>query len=216
MGKRNVIVLSSSEEDENGGDGGGSSNSGNGVRSRSRNRILSKSNPGPSVTCNTTSKPKKRARRRITESNSLSLSHSHSHSDSWKLELGSFDALCEDFYDGFHEFRKVTGSGPKDKTELWVDKYQPQSLLELAVQKKKVEEVNTWLKERFTASKDKLHKHALVITGQAGVGKSVCYYSFLSGLIFYALTEYFSNYQSALYLLTSSSKWWLLVLFTCS
>ncbi|PIA55453.1 hypothetical protein AQUCO_00700030v1 [Aquilegia coerulea] len=161
MGKRNVIVLSSSEEDENGGGGDGSSNSGNGVRSRSTNRISSRLNPGPSVT---TSKPKKRARRRISESNS--------HPDSWNVELGSFDALCEDFYDGFQEFRKVAGSGPKDKSELWVDKYRPQSLLELAVHKKKVEEVNMWLKERLIDSKDKLHKHALVITGQAGVGKS--------------------------------------------
>ncbi|OVA19837.1 Checkpoint protein Rad17/Rad24 [Macleaya cordata] len=70
------------------------------------------------------------------------------------------------------EEKHETGSLRSDERELWVDKYKPQSLVELAVHKKKLEEVKMWLEERLRTSKEVFHNHALVITGQAGVGKS--------------------------------------------
>ncbi|KAM0866554.1 hypothetical protein ACQ4PT_042578 [Festuca glaucescens] len=56
--------------------------------------------------------------------------------------------------------------------ELWVDKYKPQSLAELAVHKKKVEDVKKWLEEKLEAPKGTFGGLSLVLTGQAGVGKS--------------------------------------------
>ncbi|XP_077246606.1 RADIATION SENSITIVE 17 isoform X2 [Tasmannia lanceolata] len=93
----------------------------------------------------------------------------------------NFNTLSEDFYEGLHGFsifpavregKHESSSGWTDKKELWVDKYKPRSLAELAVHKKKIEEVKMWLEERIRTSKDAFRNHALVITGQAGVGKS--------------------------------------------
>ncbi|XP_037493530.1 cell cycle checkpoint protein RAD17 isoform X3 [Jatropha curcas] len=64
------------------------------------------------------------------------------------------------------------GSARSEIKELWIDKYKPRSLEELAVHKKKVEGVKIWFEERLRASKEKIENNVLVITGQAGVGKS--------------------------------------------
>lgn len=56
-------------------------------------------------------------------------------------------------------------------SELWSEKYQPKRRDELAVHKKKVEDICNWLKDRSS----KWIKHAapiLLLTGPAGVGKS--------------------------------------------
>ncbi|KAG2553453.1 hypothetical protein PVAP13_9KG522000 [Panicum virgatum] len=63
------------------------------------------------------------------------------------------------------------GSKRKAK-ELWVDKYAPRSLAELAVHKKKVEDVKKWLEEKLMAPKQTVGGWTLVLTGQTGVGKS--------------------------------------------
>ncbi|KAF6174336.1 hypothetical protein GIB67_040829 [Kingdonia uniflora] len=77
-----------------------------------------------------------------------------------------FEAFCQDFDHAFQ------ASVPLRKRELWVDKYTPQCLEELPVHKKKVEEVKMWMTERLRNSKEEIQSHALVITGQSGVGKS--------------------------------------------
>ncbi|XP_066388406.1 cell cycle checkpoint protein RAD17-like isoform X2 [Miscanthus floridulus] len=56
--------------------------------------------------------------------------------------------------------------------ELWVDKYTPHSLAELAVHKKKIEDVKKWLEEKLKAPKTTVGGWTLVLTGQTGVGKS--------------------------------------------
>ncbi|XP_021635723.2 cell cycle checkpoint protein RAD17 isoform X5 [Hevea brasiliensis] len=48
----------------------------------------------------------------------------------------------------------------------------PRSLDELTVHKKKVEEVKAWFEERLRDSKENLKNNVIVISGQAGVGKS--------------------------------------------
>ncbi|KAG5530188.1 hypothetical protein RHGRI_030532 [Rhododendron griersonianum] len=66
----------------------------------------------------------------------------------------------------------ILGSGRSNGKDLWVDKYKPGSLEELAVHKKKVEEVKMWFEKRLKRQKEELFNNVLVITGQAGVGKS--------------------------------------------
>ncbi|KAJ3682598.1 hypothetical protein LUZ60_015171 [Juncus effusus] len=56
--------------------------------------------------------------------------------------------------------------------ELWAEKHKPQSLSDLAVHKKKVEEVKNWLEERLNTPRQGFGDYTLLITGQAGVGKS--------------------------------------------
>ncbi|KEH20370.1 cell cycle checkpoint protein RAD17, putative [Medicago truncatula] len=66
--------------------------------------------------------------------------------------------------------------------ELWVDKYKPHSLEELAVHKKKVEEVKTWFEERLKPSKGVYRNNVLVVSGQAGIGKSAAIHVIASHL----------------------------------
>ncbi|XP_060962779.1 cell cycle checkpoint protein RAD17 isoform X2 [Cannabis sativa] len=80
--------------------------------------------------------------------------------------------FCEDFDDTPIGFKVSDGSGESNQKELWVDKYKPHSLEELAVHKKKIEEVKLWFEERLGSSKDENTSKVIVITGQAGVGKS--------------------------------------------
>ncbi|KAK3022980.1 hypothetical protein RJ639_046684 [Escallonia herrerae] len=60
-----------------------------------------------------------------------------------------------------------SGSGRSVRNDLWVDKYKPSSLEELAV-----EEVKSWFEERLGTAKEEVCNNVLLITGQAGVGKS--------------------------------------------
>lgn len=80
--------------------------------------------------------------------------------------------FCEDLDEEFSEFQLSSGFGSSNKKDPWVDKYKPHSLEELAVHKKKVEEVKFWFDERLASQKDKFHNNVLIISGPAGVGKS--------------------------------------------
>ncbi|XP_020093699.1 cell cycle checkpoint protein RAD17 isoform X2 [Ananas comosus] len=82
-----------------------------------------------------------------------------------------FDMLSENFSECLHDFSLTQGFLCNAK-ELWVDKHKPTSLAELAVHKKKVEEVRRWLEERVKISKQGSRNCTLLLTGQAGVGKS--------------------------------------------
>uniref|UniRef100_A0A672LSY4 Cell cycle checkpoint protein RAD17-like n=1 Tax=Sinocyclocheilus grahami TaxID=75366 RepID=A0A672LSY4_SINGR len=57
-----------------------------------------------------------------------------------------------------------------DQDEPWVDMYAPQSQAELAVHKKKVEEVESWL--RVNLDKSKKGGAILLLTGPSGCGKT--------------------------------------------
>ncbi|XP_024032881.1 cell cycle checkpoint protein RAD17 isoform X2 [Morus notabilis] len=148
MGKRNTTVVISSSEDE--GD----------CRSSSRQRRRSKLR---------STVPRANPRRSKKARVSGSRSSLGKESSDWE----GIRLFCEDFDEKFTGFKVSDGAEGSNKEELWVDKYKPSSLEELAVQKKKVEEVKVWFEERLGTSKDKLSSHVLVITGQAGVGKSV-------------------------------------------
>lgn len=56
--------------------------------------------------------------------------------------------------------------------EPWVDKYKPETQHELAVHKKKIEEVETWLKTQVLEVKPKHGGSILLITGPPGCGKT--------------------------------------------
>lgn len=56
--------------------------------------------------------------------------------------------------------------------EPWVDKYKPETQHELAVHKKKIEEVETWLKAEVIEMKPKQGGSILLITGPPGCGKT--------------------------------------------
>ncbi|CAH6787589.1 Rad17 [Phodopus roborovskii] len=56
--------------------------------------------------------------------------------------------------------------------EPWVDKYKPETQHELAVHKKKIEEVETWLKSEVLEVKPKQGGSILLITGPPGCGKT--------------------------------------------
>ncbi|XP_051114689.1 cell cycle checkpoint protein RAD17 isoform X2 [Andrographis paniculata] len=153
-GKRNqAIVISSSSDD--GEDKSSSGLSKTGLRS-------SKSAP--------TRKNPKRAKR-------VSQSHSHSR----PLELYGFSdfdelkKLSEEFDQGFTQF-KVT-SGSRSSKDQWVEKYKPSCLEELAVHKKKVEEVKRWLEEKLQNSEVSSRSNVILLSGQAGVGKSATIYA---------------------------------------
>ncbi|KAK1386757.1 Cell cycle checkpoint protein RAD17 [Heracleum sosnowskyi] len=91
-----------------------------------------------------------------------------------RIDSNPFDQVklfCEGFDDGFTGFQ-VLAEEKNKKKELWVDKYRPRTLEELAVHKKKVEEVRTWFEERLKKEKQENNNHVLLITGQTGIGKS--------------------------------------------
>ncbi|EOA13110.1 hypothetical protein CARUB_v10026124mg [Capsella rubella] len=78
----------------------------------------------------------------------------------------------EDFDEALSGFKVSSGYERTKNTDLWVDKYRPSTLEELAVHKKKVEEVKSWFEESLGSSKDGFRNNVLLVTGQAGVGKS--------------------------------------------
>ncbi|WJX88419.1 hypothetical protein P8452_70513 [Trifolium repens] len=94
-------------------------------------------------------------------------------------EINLFD---DDFNQVFTGSKVFAGTQRNTAGELWVDKYKPHSLEELAVHKKKVEEVKTWFEERLKPSKDVYRNNVLVVTGQAGVGKSAAIHLIASHL----------------------------------
>ncbi|XP_066887196.1 cell cycle checkpoint protein RAD17 isoform X15 [Kogia breviceps] len=58
------------------------------------------------------------------------------------------------------------------ENEPWVDKYKPETQHELAVHKKKIEEVETWLKAEVLERQPKQGGSILLITGPPGCGKT--------------------------------------------
>ncbi|CAH2043030.1 unnamed protein product [Thlaspi arvense] len=79
----------------------------------------------------------------------------------------------EDFDKALSGFKASPGYERNKNTDLWVDKYTPRTLDELAVHKKKVEQVKLWFEESLDFSKhDGFRNNVLLVTGQAGVGKS--------------------------------------------
>ncbi|XP_040051018.2 cell cycle checkpoint protein RAD17 [Gasterosteus aculeatus] len=59
-------------------------------------------------------------------------------------------------------------SAPGEQDEPWVDRYTPRSQVELAVHKKKIEEVENWLRVHLNAHKGGV----LLLTGPSGCGKT--------------------------------------------
>uniref|UniRef100_A0A669QLQ0 Cell cycle checkpoint protein RAD17 n=1 Tax=Phasianus colchicus TaxID=9054 RepID=A0A669QLQ0_PHACC len=60
----------------------------------------------------------------------------------------------------------------QSQDEPWVDKYKPETQNDLAVQKKKIEEVETWLKMHIFQRQPKQGGCVLLLTGPAGCGKT--------------------------------------------
>uniref|UniRef100_K7G9G5 Cell cycle checkpoint protein RAD17 n=1 Tax=Pelodiscus sinensis TaxID=13735 RepID=K7G9G5_PELSI len=60
----------------------------------------------------------------------------------------------------------------QSQNEPWVDRYKPGTQNELAVHKKKIEEVETWLKVHIFQRQPKQGGSILVLTGPPGCGKS--------------------------------------------
>ncbi|KAK4843174.1 hypothetical protein QYF36_004941 [Acer negundo] len=146
--KAGVVVLSSDDEDDK--------------PSLSSNRSYAKSKSKPLFTC-TNPRPAKKPR--------LSGSRTRSHFCKESSNVNENGVSFEDFDDLLNGFKVSAGSGRIGTNELWVDKYKPCSVEELAVHKKKVEEIKTWFEKRLR-TKDDSSNHVLVITGPAGVGKS--------------------------------------------
>ncbi|XP_010444834.1 PREDICTED: cell cycle checkpoint protein RAD17-like isoform X2 [Camelina sativa] len=89
-----------------------------------------------------------------------------SHVDEISLSFQGFDEALSVFKDS-------SGYQRTNNTDLWVDKYSPRTLEELAVHKKKVEEVKLWFEKSLDFSKDGFgNSNVLLLKGQAGVGKS--------------------------------------------
>ncbi|XP_065031525.1 cell cycle checkpoint protein RAD17-like isoform X1 [Musa acuminata AAA Group] len=148
MRKRNpVLVLSSSDEE---GDGvRGCATSGGRCSSRRGSRSASAA--------------RKRPRGRGSRKSLPSASRDGN--------VAEFDMPSEEFCDHLHDFSKTPGITQTDRKELWTEKHKPHSLAELAVHKKKVEEVKRWLEERMKAPKEGI-ENCVLITGRSGVGKS--------------------------------------------
>ncbi|KAE9597891.1 putative checkpoint protein Rad17/Rad24 [Lupinus albus] len=96
--------------------------------------------------------------------------------------LHQINLLDEDFNEVFTGSKVSADTQRSSTLEQWVAKYKPCSLEELAVHKKKVEEVKTWFEERLKASKGIYRNNVLVISGQAGVGKSAAIHVIASHL----------------------------------
>ncbi|OXB82644.1 UNVERIFIED_CONTAM: hypothetical protein H355_003939 [Colinus virginianus] len=67
---------------------------------------------------------------------------------------------------------KTRESLNRSQDEPWVDKYRPETQNDLAVQKKKIEEVETWLKMHIFQRQPKQSGCVLLLTGPAGCGKT--------------------------------------------
>ncbi|CAK9176720.1 unnamed protein product [Ilex paraguariensis] len=150
MGKRNAIVISSSDDDDKHFSMSSNLSYSKSI-SKSRRSSVPRVNP-------------KRAKKAPLSNPGYRLCE----------ESNGFDEIrrfCEDFDEGFTVFKVSAGHGQSNK-DLWVDKYKPRSLEELAVNKKKVEEVKSWFEERLRTAREEFCNHVLLITGQAGVGKS--------------------------------------------
>ncbi|XP_061182185.1 cell cycle checkpoint protein RAD17-like [Saccostrea echinata] len=64
----------------------------------------------------------------------------------------------------------VVNKRPAYEDELWSDKHSPKNLLDLAVHKKKIEELQTWLQRHLKT--DSVRSPMVLLTGPAGAGKT--------------------------------------------
>ncbi|XP_043814644.1 cell cycle checkpoint protein RAD17 isoform X4 [Manihot esculenta] len=134
MGKRNSVVILSSDDEDN-------------------ESSLSSYQSYP--------KPKSR-RPLITRTNSREpkkprISGTRSRMSKECSNVNEITFPCGDFDEFFYGSKVSAGSGRNNVKELWVDKYMPRSLEELTVHKKKVEEVKAWFEERLRDSKATIH-----------------------------------------------------------
>ncbi|XP_015136086.2 cell cycle checkpoint protein RAD17 isoform X1 [Gallus gallus] len=79
-----------------------------------------------------------------------------------RAKLSSVDLPCS----------KSRQNWDQPQDEPWVDKYKPETQNDLAVQKKKIEEVETWLKMHIFQRQPKQDGCVLLLTGPAGCGKT--------------------------------------------
>ncbi|CAI9110963.1 OLC1v1011077C1 [Oldenlandia corymbosa var. corymbosa] len=154
MGKRNTIYLVSSSDDEE------------------KAEFSLKSQPKAS-SLPRISNPKKRAKKAP-----LSNSCSRPRRQSEFNDFAEIKRFCQEFDEGIRGFKVSTGHGMS--TNLWVDKYKPNCLEELAVHKKKVEEVKALLEERFITSEQRFNNNVILFSGPTGVGKSATIYALAS------------------------------------
>ncbi|KAF8012675.1 hypothetical protein BT93_I0742 [Corymbia citriodora subsp. variegata] len=167
MGKRDAVVVLSSDD-------GGDEGEGQGEGVRSSNRSCSMRTVEKSLVAR--SEPRRAKKPRVSGSRSRSSSCRRS------SVVDEFQFLKEDFNEVFAGAKVTTGFGWSTAKESWVDKYKPCTFEELAVHKKKVEEVKSWFEEKLITSKDNHGDQVLVITGPAGVGKSATIYVVASHL----------------------------------
>ncbi|KAF0913388.1 hypothetical protein E2562_022180 [Oryza meyeriana var. granulata] len=163
MGKRPPVVVLSSSSDEDEGRGRRAASAASRGPSARRARTPATAPPP----AHATSGSRKKARRVSTAERGHRRATGSVPSGSLKAE---FDMLSEDFSECLNDLG-MPGSICQME-ELWVDKYKPNSSAELAVHKKKVEDVKKWLEEKLKAPKGTFGGWTLVLTGQAGVGKS--------------------------------------------
>ena len=98
----------------------------------------------------------------------------------YKRAHGNIDGYGEGLLSGSQKFRKIStlttiGNGhtvkPSQTSDFqpWTDKYAPLNLSELAVHKRKVDEIRQWLNNVYCG---RLRKSVLILRGPAGAGKS--------------------------------------------
>ncbi|OMO55789.1 Checkpoint protein Rad17/Rad24 [Corchorus capsularis] len=145
MGKRNTVVISSSDDEDYE------------PSSRLERSYVKPKSKAPVTRTNSRAKKPRLSGSR--------LSKQSSNADEMRLAFEDFDEVL-------NGFKVSAGSNRKISKELWVDKYKPRSMEELAVHKKKVEEVKSWFEERLRSPKVEVDSCVLIISGQAGVGKS--------------------------------------------
>ncbi|NWS75592.1 RAD17 protein, partial [Crotophaga sulcirostris] len=68
--------------------------------------------------------------------------------------------------------RKSRQIWSQSQDEPWVDRYKPETQSDLAVQKKKIQEVETWLKTQIFQRQPKQDGSVLLLTGPPGCGKT--------------------------------------------
>ncbi|NXI92654.1 RAD17 protein, partial [Psophia crepitans] len=79
-----------------------------------------------------------------------------------RAKLSSVDVPCN----------KSRKNWSQCEDEPWVDRYKPETQNDLAVQKKKIEEVETWLKMHIFQRQPKQGGSVLLLTGPPGCGKT--------------------------------------------
>ncbi|KAL6867455.1 hypothetical protein ACP4OV_015479 [Aristida adscensionis] len=161
MGKRAPVVVLSSSSDED--DGGGRRSSVGRAPSARKPRT-----PAPAP-ARATSGSRKKPRRESSVGSGRRRPSVPAPSGSLKAE---FDMLSEDFSECLNDLGMSAAESTRKTKELWVDKYEPHSSADLAVHKKKIEDVKKWLEEKLKAPKQAVGGWTLVLTGQTGVGKS--------------------------------------------